>query len=315
MAVRMELVYGKSASGKTQHYLRLAEEFYVKKGKRTRIYLGDGGYETIEASGLVDAGVVEVFQYNTRPKPLETLSRCCAGWWPEDPHDSRSKLLPPDLAKLRERYDMVVFEGLTVAADYIMGDSEGGLAQRASKGEKIGQDSPIMVKDGEMTFGGNPPAHYGFAQRRLEELIEASRALPVWIQWTAHERKGEDNDTNEKEFGPDVCGKALTMKIGAHFGNTLHMVQTGKKIQQKDALTGKMVDQWVMERRMYTRKHFDPNQTNYVMYYANNRMPPEFATDMPEFLVGPDAAVDFYQKLETAKLKRVDKLKAKGLGG
>lgn len=309
MSSRTELVYGRSGSGKTSWALRLARWMWETKGLRSRWLIGDGGVETIESSGMIDAGVIEVFQYNNHVDPFLTSQQICDGFWPEDPLDPKSKMLPPNIEAYTDTIGLTVFEGLTVMADVMMSDKEGGLSDRAAKGEKIGQDSPFVLIDGGKKFGGNPPSHFGFVQRRIEDNIERSRALPNWIQWTSHERKAEDGDTNDKLFGPDVCGKALTAKIGGKFGNTIHLHPASRTNKVKDPVTGKMVDTEQIEYRAYTRSHYDPMQKTYVTYYANNRMPIEFREDMPEYLTGYDAPIQFYTILEGAKEKSRKALK------
>lgn len=308
MATRLDLVYGNSQAGKTTWALQIAEHLYVKKGLKTRWYLGDGGGDTLLNSGLVDEGIVEVMQFNLRDNPFATMQFCCDGFWPQDPQNPKSKMLPTKPDDMR-KYGQFVYEGLSVGCDYMMGDQPGGLADRAAKGEKIGQDTPYIVNEDGLKFGGNPPSHYGFTQRRLISLIERSRALPLpFVMWTAHQRKAEDGDLKGiYEFGPDCAGQALTSKIGAYFGNTIHMHQVTVKKKAKDALTGKDIEVLAIERRAYTRKHADPEGQTGIKYYANNRMPAELANQMPEYLCPPDA-VKFYQILEAAKNERIKTL-------
>lgn len=303
MANRLELTYGKSQAGKTTWYLQLAEHFYTTRGLRTRVYLGDGGGETIANSGLIEEGAVEVFQFNNRDNPFSTLQLCCEAYWPEDISNPQSKLIQ---TKDLSPYGMFVYEGLSVGSDYMMGDKPGGLSYRAAKGEKIGQDTPYVVSEEGLKFGGNPPSHFGFVQRRIVDLIERTRGLQVpFVQWTAHERKAEDSEYQKGvfEFGPDVCGQALTTKIGAYFGNTIHLHQVTTKKKKKDAFTQKEVEILVVERRAYTRRHCDPDAQTSIKYYANNRMPMEFADEMPEYMTPPNP-LKFYAILENAKGKK-----------
>lgn len=305
MANRVELVYGKSQAGKSTWVIQLAEHFWTKRGLKTRVYCGDGGAETYYSSGLVDEGIIELFQFNLRDNPFATLQLSCEGYWPEDANDPTSKLVKPIQAKFDD-YGLFVYEGLSVGADYMMGDKKGGLSERAAKGEKIGQDTPYVVMEEGLRFGGNPPSHFGFVQRRIIDLIERTRGIQVpFIQWTAHERKAEDAEYQKGvfEFGPDVCGQALTTKIGAYFGNTIHMHQVTVKKKEKDRLTGKEIEVLNIERRAYTRKHADPEGQTSIKYYANNRMPREFVDEMPEYLAPPDP-IKFYALLEAAKEKK-----------
>lgn len=306
MATRTELVYGRSGSGKTSWSLRIARWLWEEKGLKTRWLIADGGVETVESSGMVDAGVVEVFQYNNHIDPFLTSQQICEGYWPVDPLDPKSKMIAPNYEQLAQSYGMWVFEGLTCMADLMMSDKTGGLSQRAAMGEKIGQDSPFILVDGGTKFGGNPPSHFGFVQRRIEDNIERCRMLPGWVQWTAWERKAEDEEAGgENLIGPDIAGKKLTPKIGGKFGNTIHMHPVVKttKSTAKDPVTGKMVDRQEKEYRAYTITHYDPQQRSYIQYYANNRAPMELANEMPEYFSGVDASIEFYTTLEKLKMK------------
>lgn len=291
----VELVYGKSGSGKTTWWLKLARHIWETERKKTRCYHGMGGEETIYAAidqGEIPDEAVEVFDYTTRPDPLETSRFCCQGWWPND-MGIWQQTIPEDVG-------FFVYEGLTAMANYIMGSKEGGLADLAAKGHKLGQDSPFQIKQKGATFGGNPPSHFGIAQRYILDFIEESRRLPGWILWTAHERDAEDKETQEKLVGPDVAGKALTAKIGGSFGNTIHLDSASKKVEGKDPVSGKPIARLVSERRAYFTEHFDPDGITLKKYFANNRA--FNPARLPEcgYLTPPDP-VTFYQLLSGAK--------------
>jgi hypothetical protein len=311
MAGQLDLTYGASGSGKTTWYLALAEYNYVKNGKKTRWYLGDGGGETIRNSGLIEEGAVELWQFSDRDNPFATLQLACEGYWPENPHDPKCKLKQPSMDEFYD-YGMFVYEGLSVGSDYMMGSKNGGLSDRAARGEKIGQDTPYVVLEEGLKFGGNPPSHFGFVQRRIVDLVERSRSIPVpFVGWTAHERKAEDSDLKGVyTFGPDVCGQALTSKIGAYFGNTIHMVAIPQRTKSKDPITGKEIETIKLIHRAYTRKHSDPEGNTNVKFYANNRIPKEFADKMPEFLYPADP-MKFYEILEDAKEAKREMLQKK----
>ena len=304
MASRCELVYGKSGSGKTTWWMRIAEEIYRASGGKlkTRLYLGDGGLETVEAAGLIEEGIVEYCPFTLWNHPFETFQFITEGYWPEDPTNPKSKWVKPDYAKLAQSYGMFVFEGLSVGADYLMGDREGGLAERMSKGESLNNDESFKFTDGSIKVGGNARTHYSTTQRRILHYVETSKVLPGWVQWTAHERQAQDYDTKEIEFGPDVAGKALTTKIGASFGNSVHLHPVTKKTKAKDPVSGKEVEKIEISYRAYTRKHYDPDNNTYIRYYANNRMAYTQTKDMPEFLEPPDP-MKFYAILAEGKRK------------
>jgi hypothetical protein len=304
-----DLAYGPSGSGKTKSLMDLAEFIHITTGKRTRWYIGDGGRATIDASGLVEDNIVEVWDYNNRPYPLTVIQQMTEGYWPEDTEDPKSKLIAPGVKEFQE-VGMWVFEGLYVVSEFIMGSAPGALADRASKGEKIGQDSPVNVTDPSgLKFGGNPMAHYQFAQRRVTDAIQRTKALPGYKAWTSHETMAEDKDNgNEKLIGPGGPGRAMTPKLPLWFANTFHFTTATKKVKKKDPSTGKDVDVYETERRVYTREHGDPDGTVYIKYLANSRVATHkdakgnIVNPMPEYLSPPDL-LKFYEIVETSKAK------------
>lgn len=305
MARRVDLIYAPSGAGKTTFCLDVARYLFATTGKKTIWYLGDGGGETIYNTGWAGPdGFIRVVPFATRPHPLETCQLICEGFLPSKLEDPLSPLVKTSVDELKD-IGLWVFEGLTFMSDYMMGDKEGGMAWRASKGQSIQpKDAPFQVKDGTLAFGGNGRSDYGFVQRRIMDLVQRTYALPGMVLFTAHERRIDDEDTRETLFGPDVCGKALTAKIGGAFGNTLHLQRVHVTKKVTDPTTKKQIDQIVMERRLYTREHVDPEAKTFIKYIANTRLPrlvqeaqPDF---MPEYLTPPDA-MQFYRILQEAE--------------
>jgi hypothetical protein len=298
-----DLVYGVSGSGKTTWWLRVAGYLWRTRQVKTRWYLGDGGGEAIRNSGAEE--FVEVMEYTSWPHPLATTQRICEGYWPAG-REPGAPLIPTSVDEWA-RIGLVVFEGLTVMADYIMGDKEGGLAARMAKGEMLNEDRSFRLVDDKLAFGGNARTHYGFTQRRVLDLIERTRALPVHVGWTAHERKVEDEEYKEIWIGPDVSGKMLTTKIGASFGNTIHLQQVKQSVATKavDPATKKPVEEIILQRRAYTRSHFDPQQTHFAKYFANTRVPLYVAQLEPEVVPEwiPADPIDYYERLARASAR------------
>jgi hypothetical protein len=299
----------------------LAEAIYQKHGLKTRWFVGDGGFETVEAAGLVDAGIVEPLFYNLRAHPLETTRMITEGYWPKDPADPKSPWQTPDREKLAKEVGFWVFEGLAPMSRYLMGNAEGGLSDLAAKGalekreakKKYGEkadagvggglDSPYVVQDGDIMRGGVSMSGFGFTQKEILDLVERSHILPGWVYWTSWERaiNADDNDDRPEPIGgPEVAGKALTGTIGGSFGNTIHMVLATREMEVEDKVTKKRVKQQKVEHRAYTRPHYDPDQKSFIKWYANNRMPVTQKELMPDYIYPADPLV-FYAKLEEGK--------------
>jgi hypothetical protein len=311
------------------------ERIFEQDGLRSRVIVGDGSAATYYDRGLVDAGVVEVLDFSMRDWPMTVLEQLCSGWWPDtkDLRDHTAPLVKPrpeDLLKL----GVWAGEGLAVAAKYIMGDMKGGLAEQASRGIKIGQDSPVLATDALMdpktgqiikgsgpgsTFGGNPMAHFGFAQKRMEANIERTKMFPGLVIWTTHERGAQDKISQEKVVGPEVIGEALTANIQRAFNDTLHFVTASNvKDKEKDAHTEKMITDLDVEFRIYTRDHFHPDGTSFVKYKATTRggipaYDPKTAPDgMPLYLtsdVPGRSILDFYDILTRHKNLRAERIR------
>lgn len=327
MAIRIDSLYGQSGTGKSEALAAVIESVYESDGLTSRVIIGDGSKATYIDRGLVDAKVVEIVDFSLRDWPLTTFAQLCEGYWPADVNDPLSPLLKPKPDALK-RMGVFGVEGLSVGSVYIMGDNKGGLAEQASRGIKIGQDSPVNARDilydshGKpiegsgpgTTFGGNPPAHFGFAQRRMLSNIERTKAFPNIVIWTAHERSTQDKISGEKLVGPEAAGEAITSNLPRVFNNTLHFVTASKaKDKKKDDHTEKMVAELDVEYRIYTRDHFHPDGNTFVKYKAVTRGVSE-SQGMPLYLSSEtpgQAMLDFYGKIAKIRQERIEALKAK----
>ncbi len=334
-AKRYEMFYGESGTGKSEAAARIIRLMAEEAGMRARVLVGDGSRATYEYAGLIDAGIVDILDYSSRKHPLSTMELLTSGYWPEDVNDPESPLIPPSSPRKTTPNNLAdvsnyVIEGLTVAGFYIMGDQPGGLAWRASRGEKIGQDSPIRVGDGEYKlvgtktvfvpafegageFGANPPAHYGMAQKRLSGLVQRAKMLPMeYVIWTAHQRAVTDKITNETVFGPEVPGSALTLSLQRDFNNTFHFDNPAKRVKgQKDEHTEKAVDEYDPEYRVYIRDHYAGNALHTFKYKAVTRGGVT-EEEMPTYFTGGpgDAIEEIYRRLKHIARQRAEKNKA-----
>lgn len=282
MAKAFDLIYGEPGAGKTRSLIELILHVYNTTGKKTKVYTGDGSYGFYEATGLVEKGIIDLMDFSVRDNPFETLQQIAEGMWPEDvdnPASKMKKLTPEQLAQV----GLWIFEGAAVAGNYLLGTRKGGLAQRASAGEIIGQDAPIQFRDGDLKVGGNAGAHYNVGQRQMLAAILRTKALPGMVIWTTHERMddgerggsfakgqgGEKVRLTEKFIGPEIVGKAMTASISREFRNTLHFTVASKKVQNgQDATTGKTNYDEVADYRVYTQDHYDPDGIVGLKYKA-----------------------------------------------
>lgn len=291
MADMMELYYGEPGSAKTRSIIELIKsELALQPGKKVRVYIGDGSkvlYELAMSTGLIPKDSLIIADFLIRPFPFTTCQQICEGFWPEDvnnPMSKMRKLTPQEVAETI----MWVFEGASVMGNYMLGDAQGGLAQRAADGEVLGQEANIKFTDSpDYKFGGNAGAHYNIAQRHLLQNIIRTKAFPGrFVIWSAHERidDGERGgafvkggpDTkiriSDKSIGAELVGKALTASISREYGNTLHFTQATKKVADgTDPISGKTLYKDKAEYRVYTRDHYDPDGIVTLKYRAVNR--------------------------------------------
>ncbi len=329
-----DLWYGYPHKGKTKGLVDLALELHKRTykdhhGKKIRVYAGDGGVQTIYASGLVEEGIIEVCEYQDRDFPFTIIDAMVDLYWPEDPLDPKSKWVPAPADRLADTHILVAYEGLAVMGGYALSNIKGGCAYRHARGEMIGKDvnveSPIRIVDEKVAglgdpraFAGNPVGHYQLVQPYLLDAIKKSRRFPGWVVWTTH--PVETADTAEggqvgeygkiigkKITGPELCGKAKVLKLPPAFGNTLHFDTATKKVtpREQDEKTGKVVPSLDMEYRIYTRNHFDPDQQVPTEFIAGNRCPvPEL---MPDYFTsdekGGPAILQFYERMVEAQRK------------
>ena len=306
-----DCIYGASGSGKSEACARVIEQLYKTTGQTARVVLGDGSTSTYDY--LQDAGVAALCEFTAMDWPQDVIMKLTDGWWP----NAQGVLVAPGTAgNDLTRVGIYVFEGLSVAARYVMsGNVEGSLARRAAQGEKIGQDAPYRIVEGKVdpktgrilegpgtSFAANSPTHYGVVQNLMNNAILTSKRLPVEVVlWTAHEAQNDPEKDLSRELviGPEIIGKAMTNNVQKHFQNTLHCCTVAKRVKQQDAFTGRAVDELDSEYRLYTRDHFSATGTSMTRYKALTRK--VNTTQFPQYLVSDTPGltlVAYYAKLD-----------------
>jgi len=310
MSEIFDCIYGASGTGKSECCARVIEQHFRRTGKKARVVLGDGSSLTYRH--LQHVGVVDVCEFMEYPWPQDTMLKLASGWWPNATGELMAPKTPGnDLSTV----GVYVFEGLSVAAYYIMSaEVDGSLSRRAAHGEKIAQEAPYRIIEGTVdpktgkvlsgpgtAFAANSMAHYAVTQKAMTNAIISSKKLAVDIVlWTAHEAANNpENDINkEPVIGPQVVGRAMTSDVQKHFCNTLHCCTVAKRVKQQDAFTGRTVDELDLEYRLYTRDHFNANGATLTRFKAltrhanSNTFPQYLASEQPGLTL-----IAFYEKL------------------
>lgn len=286
------LVYGVSGSGKTTQVQELARWIHDHGGKRTRLVsTSGGGWTAIKPA--IEAGLVIPTYIRTREHPIETLDKMTQGWWPADPKDPTSKLIPPEKQEDWNDIGAYAFDSMTESCEWMMSYMNN---EEAAGNIKVSAQ-PMKFRDGNTNYGSPSQAHYGNIQMRISDFVANSKGLRgKYVLWTALELKATDDNTRLPLYGPDVSGKAKTAIASAWFDNTLHLYITGRGGLKKGE----------KEHRMYTCNHFEDDTIPFV---AKNRAHYSFPID--QALVGNDCTLyNFIELLEESQKKATEKFKS-----
>ena len=322
-----DLYYGHSMKGKSRAIAELVEHIYGKTGKKSRVYIGDGGVSTYHSTGLVEAGILEVVEFSHLPAAMTYLKAMTRGWAPKE--DGVWAQPSPDYMA-GKTHGLVIFEGATVIKSWLLGD----ISEKIAKGQKIGgvkdEGGELVTVDEKVEglpdewrrHGQVQGLHHATAYRELERAIRTSTMFHGKVIWPAHPpeapdlpeggRSGQPGiSPGKKLIGPDVCGKARAATIGSMFGNCLHFDTAMQKNREKDDLTGQNINILEPEYRIYTRPHFDPDGLEMIEFRAGAR-----CEGLPLFYTHPEpgkAIIDFYrdsQEKGKASAERIAQLRA-----
>ena len=264
------LLFGASGVGKTSQSLELALYTAMKKSKKTRLVCCSGGGWTVVQPG-VEEGLIEPTYIRDRANPVETLDRMTKGWWPADPQDPASPLIPPEKQKDWANVGAIFYDGISEACEWTMQT----MVSKEARGEvRISTEGlAARFKDGDTFYATPGRAHYGTIQNNIGNFVAQSKSIPDrYIVWTALELKATDDVTRVPIYGPDVIGKAKSSVAPAWFDDTLHLTMV-------PVLQGKIMKN---ERRMYLTQHTigdDP-----VPYLSKTRIP--VGVVVPDYLTG-----------------------------
>lgn len=162
-----------------------------------------------------------------------------------------------------ERVGGIAIDGLSSSGRWIM-DS---LATRRAAMELHGEKDNIgRIVSGDMAFGGNNRADYGFSQSMSEKWLLASSAIPLALRippiWTGLESRIDESGKAAPYYAPDIPGSARSGAVSSWVGDYLG-------VQKVIAESGKP------EYRLYLTDFYDSE--NVVHPYnvrASTKLPP-----------------------------------------
>lgn len=162
----------------------------------------------------------------------------------------------------------VIYDSMTAMQESVMGD----MAMRAGKEELGGEKGALnKIVSGNMVFGSNNRAHYGFAQNRAYQWVKNARAIPGQVMpplFTFLELRAADEGV--PLYGPKIAGNAKTSDVPSWFGNCLNAV-----IEKHE--------KGMEVHRLYLRTHMD--QLTKIQHLAKTRANPG---SLPLYLEDPE---------------------------
>jgi hypothetical protein len=333
------MVYGQGGMGKSTLGAQLAAYTYRDSGKKTRVVNMDGGGTRNAYAGLLEAGIVSIWDVDLWDEKslFLTLDLATKGHWPEDPSEPNSPLLPP-FSKWKEcptcQKDVGAKGfalppkcsacGVTLAAGtfcrtrttYANGfDNVGAVVFEGftSFGEALlrrlrtinpegGRSIDDKPADGGAAFKISAPGqqHYGDSQAYLGQFVANTKSIPVGrVLWTALENRGEED--GKAVYGPKGPGQALTATCIPWFTDVVHLDGVAKT--EKGLVVKDLNGLEVVERKLFLSPHY-PADNKLFLFRAKTSAPMQGG--MPTILDFPATGNTMQKLLEliaAAKLK------------
>ncbi len=308
------LIFGDSGSYKTTAIGHAAKYIYERTGKTSRMITAEPGWATLR--DLRDAGILEVFNIAQFPNPLPLLRKLSEGYWPDGLNGEGAMTttrLRASTAATWEKVGLIALEGLTSGSDLLMRDQTAkgrtikgeGIGEFVEKIDLVGPDGKPLVDVEKFAF--NTQNHYGFTQNEMIARVVGFGALPVErVIFSAHEAKGEEEDTRRAIRGPALAGKAATDRVLKYVGDCLHFEVYSEEKETKDT-DGRVIRFTQTKVRVFFQNHPDPAWAGTglpVFYKCKPRVIPSMLGILNKrwpggyFNVTPEHGLDEYLKLQ-----------------
>lgn len=273
---KADIIYGATGSTKTSRLGDIAEYIMAKTGKRSRLISADpGGWAAIEdlvRTAENPKGIIEAFALIQHRNYLyETMEKLTLGWWPKDPADPQSELVPPQANNIRE-YGALLVEGVTSFCELMMRTNMTDL-ENINVPRSDAEKSNILKSGTTFKHRFASQTDYGSIQDIIAEFIRNSAMLPYnRVAWTGLEQRGED-DQKKPVYGPDFIGKKATGKCGPWFGNMIHMdfILVNQEVPDPSDPQKRITVQQ-SKPFMFLRPHIDPTDPFKIPWPAKVRV-------------------------------------------
>lgn len=237
---RSLMVYGDSGSTKTSqlyHVIKyLIKKLSAERGRPVRfrmIHSDGGGWAPFADSGMIERGEIELIDYSSRKFALADIRRLSMGYWPiwvdKDNHSHR------DWAEDRVEYFKTenvcmttedewegiggyLIEGMTSVAETLK-------THISNQDEGVGFKESWKYTEEDFTVTGLTKGHYGIIQKEVyERHSRGFKTLPMaYLLYSALVGRGEDKQSKDKVYGPQLAGSAMTAVVPSWFMDVIHL--------------------------------------------------------------------------------------------
>lgn len=264
------MMYSDSRIGKTTNLYFLVKYLWEKHNLISRVIIGDpGGATPFLDSGMVDEGIVELFDFSYRKLAIADFRRLSRGYWPiinkagNEYFKSDDYCLTP--ADKWPKIGGYFIDSMTSVGRLLIShcsDQEGGLGFK---------EAWSYEEDGE-TIRGLQQGHYGIVQKEMYKLhAHGFSLLPIkYLGWTALVGKGEDKRDRCTKYGPQLIGNASTPEIPTWFNDTFHFEKIVESREDPNN-KGERID--VEKRVAWFVEH--PDKETGIPYICGPRLLPE----------------------------------------
>lgn len=236
---RSLMVYGASGTTKTSQLYHVAKMILkilskqLNRKMKFRMVLSDGGgCAPFTDSGMIARGEIDLFDYSNREFSLADIRRLSAGYWPRwlegnqlyaDWAPGRTMYLKSEepCMTTAEEWESIagyIIEGMTSMSEVLK-------AHISQLNSGVGFKESWKYEEDGYTVTGLTQGHYGIVQKEVfERHTRGFNCLPMrWLLYSALVGKGEDKQSRETVYGPQLVGTATTPASPQWFMDVIHL--------------------------------------------------------------------------------------------